>query len=246
MWPIPPGTRRTLRSCRLPHSIGTTSTGNHQPGGEHHYLAWKQLAEELGLPCPPERKDQVRGISRAEALKIVLAERWEEHEGEVQELMARKDAYYRELIEGLSPQDLLPGVRELLEELKSHRIKVAVATVFRNGKTVLSRLGILDEFDAIVDGHSGARSKPAPDLFLYAAARLGVPGHRGCRRRDRGGKGGRHVGGGLGPKGAFPRRAARPRHSLPHRDHTREAPLDPCGPDGQPGDLDGARGSLRS
>jgi len=141
----------------------------------HHYLAWKRLAEELGLSCPPERKDQVRGISRAEALKIVLAERWEEHEGKAQELMARKDAYYQELIRGIGPDDLLPGVQELLDDLKNHGMKVAVATVSRNAKLVLSRLGILGEFDVVVDGHSGARSKPAPDLFFYAAERLGIP-----------------------------------------------------------------------
>ena len=142
---------------------------------EHHYLAWKQLAEELGIACPPDLKDRVRGISRMEALKILLGEAWPSYRDQAQELANRKDAYYRELIEGLGPQDLLPGVTEFLKDLKVNGVKVGVATVSRNGRTVLSRLGILDEFDAIVDGHSGARSKPAPDLFLYAAARLGVP-----------------------------------------------------------------------
>ena len=51
----------------------------------------------------------MRGISRAEVLQIVLAEHWEEH---IQELMARKDAYYRKLIQGIRSEDLLPGARE--------------------------------------------------------------------------------------------------------------------------------------
>ncbi len=142
---------------------------------QHHFLAWRRLAEELGIAYPPDLKDRVRGISRMEALKIVLEDAWPTYEPQAQELAGRKDAYYRELIEGLGPQDLLPGVAELLADLKGNGVKVGVATVSRNGTTVLSRLGILAEFDAIVDGHSGAESKPAPDLFLYAARDLGIP-----------------------------------------------------------------------
>ena len=145
---------------------------------EHHYRAWKRLAGELGIACPPDLKDRVRGISRMEALKIVLGEAWPSYRDQAQELANRKDAYYQELIEGLGPEDLLPGALEFIRDLKRHGVKVAVATVSRNGRTVLARLGILDEFDAVVDGHSGARSKPAPDLFLYAARDLGVPPSR--------------------------------------------------------------------
>ena len=145
---------------------------------EHHYRAWKRLAGELGIACPPDLKDRVRGISRMEALKIVLGEAWPSYRDQAQELANRKDAYYQELIEGLGPEDLLPGTLEFIRDLKRHGVKVAVATVSRNGRTVLARLGILDEFDAVVDGHSGARSKPAPDLFLYAARDLGVPPSR--------------------------------------------------------------------
>ena len=145
---------------------------------EHHYRAWKRLAGELGIACPPDLKDRVRGISRLEALRVVLGDEWPRYEGRARELADRKDAYYRELIEGLGPEDLLPGALELIRDLKRHGVKVAVATVSRNGRTVLARLGILDEFDAVVDGHSGARSKPAPDLFLYAARDLGVPPSR--------------------------------------------------------------------
>ena len=141
---------------------------------EYHYLAWKRLADELGIPCPPERKDQVRGISRFQALKIVLGGKSVSVE-KAKELMARKDAYYQEMIKGISPNDLLPGVSELLDDLKRHKIAVAIATVSRNARTVLSRLGILEKFDALADGHCGARSKPAPDLFLHAAAQLEVP-----------------------------------------------------------------------
>ena len=141
---------------------------------EHHYRAWKRLVEELGIPCPPERKDQVRGISRTEALKIVLAGR-EVSQEEAERLASRKDSYYREMIRMIGPNDLLPGVRVLLEDLEKRGIGIAVASVSRNSKTVLSRLEIMDEINVLADGNSGARSKPAPDVFLYAAAQLGIP-----------------------------------------------------------------------
>ena len=141
---------------------------------EHHYRAWKRLADELGVPCPPERKDQVRGISRSQALKIVLGGKSVSVE-KAEQLMARKDSYYQELIKGVSQADLLPGVSELLDDLKRHKIAVAIATVSRNARTVLSRLGILEKFDALADGYCDARSKPAPDLFLHAAAQLEAP-----------------------------------------------------------------------
>lgn len=141
---------------------------------EHHYRSWKRLAEELGIPCPPKCKDQVRGISRTEALKIVLAGR-EPSKEKAEQLTSRKDAYYREMIRTINPSDLLPGVRGLLNDLKKNGIGIAVATVSRNAKMVLSCLGILNELDVLVDGNSGARSKPAPDLLLYAAAQLGIP-----------------------------------------------------------------------
>ncbi|MBC7092839.1 beta-phosphoglucomutase, partial [Candidatus Bipolaricaulota bacterium] len=150
---------------------------------EHHYRAWKRLAEELGIPCPSERKDQVRGVSRRRSLAIVLTGNPQANEDDLQDLvteeeaerlMARKDGYYQELIQEIGSKDLLPGVRELISDLRRQEVKAAVATVSKNAGDVLERLGILEEFNAIVDGHSGARSKPAPDLFLQAAARLGV------------------------------------------------------------------------
>jgi kojibiose phosphorylase len=117
----------------------------------------------------------VRGISRTKALKIVLAGR-ETSKEEAEQLTSRKDAYYREMIRTIGPNDLLPGVNAIIEALKKTGIGIAVATVSGNAKTVLSRLEIiLDELDVLADGNSGARSKPAPDLFLYAAAQLGIP-----------------------------------------------------------------------
>jgi kojibiose phosphorylase len=89
-------------------------------------------------------------------------------------MMERKNRYYLEFIKDVSPADLLPGAVELLDELRSAGIKVAIGSASKNAKEVIERLGIADQVDAISDGYSVANSKPAPDLFLHAAAQLGL------------------------------------------------------------------------
>lgn len=143
---------------------------------ELHYQAWKRLADELGVTVPPTLKDDVRGLSRRASLDVVLGFRAIE-ESEAEALMERKNAYYVALIERLSPADVLPGVQELLHEIRATHLRTAVASASRNVATVLDRLQLTPFIDVVCDGASVMASKPAPDLFLHAAERLGlVPG----------------------------------------------------------------------
>jgi HAD superfamily hydrolase (TIGR01509 family) len=90
-------------------------------------------------------------------------------------MMERKNSYYLEFIKEISPRDLLPGAKELLEEIRAAGLKNALGSASRNASEVLDRLGIRSLFDAISDGYSVERQKPAPDLFLHAAQQLGLP-----------------------------------------------------------------------
>jgi len=95
-----------------------------------------------------------------------------------EELAARKNAYYAELIRGITPADLLPGAAELLAELEAHGVPRAIGSASKNAGPVLERLGIAHRFQAVVTGHDFTRGKPAPDVFLTAARKLGVaPAH---------------------------------------------------------------------
>jgi kojibiose phosphorylase len=95
-------------------------------------------------------------------------------EEQLEEMMERKNRYYLESIKDISPADLLPGAVELLDELRSAGIKVGLGSASKNAKEVIQRLGIGDRVDTISDGYSVIQSKPAPDLFLHAAAQLGI------------------------------------------------------------------------
>lgn len=142
---------------------------------EYHYRAWKRLADEEGIPFTPEENDaHLRGVSRRESLMYILRDR-KVTEEQIQEMMDRKNRYYTEMIKDMTPADLVPGGKRLLQSIHDAGIKMAVASASKNCRTVLERLEIVDAFDGIADGYSIANTKPAPDLFVYAAGLTKTP-----------------------------------------------------------------------
>ncbi|MEH1950510.1 MAG: beta-phosphoglucomutase, partial [Nostoc sp.] len=140
---------------------------------ELHYLAWQKLADEEGIPFNREANEALRGVSRRASLMLIVGDR-PYSEAQIEEMMERKNHYYVELIENMTPQDLLPGAIALLNELRQADIKIGIGSASKNARPVLERLGIVDKVDAIADGYSVQEPKPAPDLFLYAAKQLGI------------------------------------------------------------------------
>jgi beta-phosphoglucomutase len=141
---------------------------------EYHYRGWKRLADEEGLSFSRADNEHLRGIPRRESLMLILKDRVYP-EAKIHEMMQRKNDYYLKFIKEISPRDLLPGAKELLEEIHAAGLKNALGSASKNAGEVLDRLGIRSLFDAISDGHSVERQKPAPDLFLHAAAQLNFP-----------------------------------------------------------------------
>ncbi|MDX2162919.1 MAG: beta-phosphoglucomutase [bacterium] len=140
---------------------------------EYHYQAWKRMADEEGYPFTREDNEALRGVSRRESLNRLLKGRVVMEE-KAQELMERKNRYYIDLLESITPADILPGALNFLDEAEAAGLKLAVGSASKNAHTVLSKLGILERFDAIGDGYCVVNTKPAPDLFLWTAGRLGV------------------------------------------------------------------------
>jgi len=141
---------------------------------EYHFRGWKRLAEEEGIPFNREDNEALRGIPRRESLMLILKGRPYPEE-KILEMMERKNRYYLEYIREITPSDLLPGARELLEEIRAAGLKIAIGSASKNTCEVIDRLGIGQFIDAISDGYSVKRQKPAPDLFLHAAAQLNLP-----------------------------------------------------------------------
>jgi beta-phosphoglucomutase len=141
---------------------------------EFHYQGWKHLAEDLGLPFTREDNEALRGVSRRESLALLLKGK-AVSEAEAQEYMDRKNGYYLELVRQMTPANLLPGAREILEELRSMRLKRGIVSSSKNTPLVLERLQIDDLVNGVVDGNAPARSKPFPDLFVLGAALFALP-----------------------------------------------------------------------
>jgi beta-phosphoglucomutase len=142
---------------------------------EYHYMAWKRLADEEGIPFTRQENDEhLRGVGRRDSLMYILRGR-KVPEEQIQAMMDRKNRYYTEMIKSMSPQDLVAGGRELLSEIRDAGIKVAIASSSKNCRTVLERLDIMSYLDGVADGNSVVNSKPAQDLFVYAAGLVQEP-----------------------------------------------------------------------
>jgi beta-phosphoglucomutase len=142
---------------------------------EYHYQAWKRLADSLEIPFGREANDRLRGVSRMESLEIVLEKSAKKYSlDEKQEIADRKNTYYLELLKGLSPSDILPGVVDVIKVLKDRQVKIAIGSSSKNARAILRAVGLEDEFDVVVDGNHITRSKPDPEVFTIAAKRLGI------------------------------------------------------------------------
>ncbi len=141
-----------------------------------HYQAWKQMADEEGIYFDRTINERLRGVSRMESLQIILERATKTYtEEEKVEMATRKNEYYKALIRQLTPDAILPGALDFVNFCKASGIKVAIGSSSKNTKAILQQIGLLDSFDAIADGNDITRSKPAPDVFLIAAEKLGLP-----------------------------------------------------------------------
>jgi len=144
---------------------------------EFHYLAWQKLADEEHLPFDRQANEALRGVARRTSLMLIVGDR-HYSEAQIQEMMERKNRYYVASIQTITPQNLLPGAIALLDELRQAGMKIAIGSASKNAKAVIEKLGLGKHVDAIADGYSVDRPKPAPDIFLYAATQLGLaPAH---------------------------------------------------------------------
>jgi beta-phosphoglucomutase len=141
----------------------------------YHFLAWKRLANELGIDLTEEHNERLKGVSRMHSLEIILdigKISLSAHEKE--NLANKKNSWFVDFVERMAPEEIFPGVRQLIRQLKAKGILVGLASSSKNAKTVIQLLQIQNDFDAVVDGTMITHSKPHPEIFLLAAKKLGV------------------------------------------------------------------------
>jgi len=136
-----------------------------------HYLAWKEMADEIGIHFDEKINNRLRGVSRMDSLSIIL----ENYNGDEltlerkQELAESKNNNYKKLLNQMTPGDVSLEVKETLKELRRRGYKLAIGSSSQNAKIILARVGLMNAFDEISDGNNIEKSKPDPEVFLKAA-----------------------------------------------------------------------------
>lgn len=141
----------------------------------YHYRAWKQLADELGIYFDEKINERLKGIDRMTSLEIILERSPVQYTQEEKEVLAtKKNDLYKQLIQTMTPADVLPGTLAVLQALKQRGILAGLASVSKNAFTVIDKLQIGQYFAYIADAAKITKGKPDPEIFLTVAANLGV------------------------------------------------------------------------
>ncbi len=140
-----------------------------------HFKAWKKTAEELGFNLTEELNEKLKGVSRIDSLRKILD--WADvsiSQDQFDKLTYEKNEDYLTHVRQMTKDDVLPGVSIFIEKIKSLGYPTALGSASKNAKHILERVGLLNMFDAIVDGNDVAKAKPDPEVFLNAAELLNV------------------------------------------------------------------------
>ncbi|MEY4543006.1 MAG: beta-phosphoglucomutase [Bacteroidota bacterium] len=141
-----------------------------------HFLAWERLAAEYGYQLTQDDNEKLKGVSRADSLKFILklANKTLTHP-EFDADLVRKNEWYLELVKDMGPDDVLPGVPDFFAQVDDLKLPLALGSASKNATMVLTRVGLVEAFDAIVDAGQVKQGKPHPETFLTAADMIGFP-----------------------------------------------------------------------
>lgn len=142
---------------------------------KYHFLAWKRLASELGFEFHESDNERLKGVSRMDSLNILLQIGGIHMDQKEKEKLAyTKNQWYLEYIKKMKPDEILPGVKEFIEELRGMGIRIGLGSASKNAPLILNQIEVSHLFDVVIDGSMVINAKPDPEIFLLAAKELGV------------------------------------------------------------------------
>jgi beta-phosphoglucomutase len=142
---------------------------------KYHYLAWKNLANELNIPFTEAQNEELKGVSRVQSLRKILDwGRLSISEADFDSIMDGKNNKYLSYIANMNKEEILPDVKRTLDFLISKKQKIALGSASKNARPILEKVSLIDSFQAIVDGNNVTKAKPNPEVFIKAAYEIGA------------------------------------------------------------------------
>ncbi len=146
---------------------------------KYHYLAWKKIANRLGIDFTHEHNELLKGVSRIRSLDIILGiGDIEASQEDKEKWLIEKNEDYLNSISHMKEDEILEGVVPVLQYLKDNGQKIALGSASKNARPILEKVKVLHFFDAIVDGNDVTNAKPDPEVFLRAAQMLGIDANK--------------------------------------------------------------------
>lgn len=142
---------------------------------KYHFLAWKKLANSIGVDFTEVQNEQLKGVSRVRSLEKILE--WGNKtlsEDEFKELMDLKNQDYLSYINEMDESEILPDVTKTLNYLIGKEQAIALGSASKNAIPILKKVNLFENFEAIVDGNDVSKAKPNPEVFLIGAKLLGM------------------------------------------------------------------------
>ena len=142
---------------------------------KYHFIAWQKIAQELGIEFTPEHNENLKGVSRVRSLDIILElGKINASQEDKNKWLIQKNEDYLSYLVDMNQSEILPGVLPILEFLKEKNQAIALGSASKNARPILEKTGIINYFDAIVDGNDVTNAKPDPEVFLQAAKLLNI------------------------------------------------------------------------
>ncbi len=142
---------------------------------KYHFIAWKEMAADLGFDFTEKENELLKGVSRMRSLEILLEiGKIPKTEEEKLLLAENKNHRYLEYVLQMDEREILPGVTRFLDDLRSNGILLALGSASKNAPLILDRIHLKEKFDVVVDGNAVNKAKPDPEVFLRGAELLHV------------------------------------------------------------------------
>ena len=142
---------------------------------KYHYLAWKQIADELGVPFDEEANESFKGVSRTGCMDMLVdMGGLDMPDDEKAAYCTSKNGLFTDFIKGMDESEILPGAKEFIIDAKAEGYLIGLGSSSKNAPTILKQVGLAELFDVVVDGTMIVNAKPDPQVFSLGAELLGV------------------------------------------------------------------------